>query len=142
MELGIFFAVAIIGFGSLLLYKILRYSNGVKAGDKDRNYYYNRFMRNKEQVERYIESLQHTITIFNCGEERFGTLDNISANQHLSNLKMDYQNDYTEITQKILKRNKLTRKDKKLYMKLLSKQSEKLYNVEKILRELNVRYKN
>ena len=98
-------------------------------------------MRNKEQVERYMESLQHSITLSNCGNEVFGDAK-ITANQHLSNLKNDYDKDYTEVTQNILKKNKLTRKDKRINIKLLTEQSEKLYNIEKVLREINEKYRS
>lgn len=126
-------------FGSFLVYQIYMYNLTVQSDGRDRNYYYNRFIRNKEQVERYIESLQHNITLFNCGDESFG--NNGTAQQHLSHLKNDYGKDYSEMTQKILKRNKLTRKDKKMYIKLLANQSEKLYDIEKIVREVNNKYR-
>ena len=129
-------------FGAFLIYKLYMYSTTIKNEGRDRNYYYNRFMRNKEQVERYIESLQHSITLSNCGDEVFGTTTKLTANQHLSNLQDDYDNDYTEVTQKILKKNKLTRKDKRINIKLLTKQSEKLYNIEKVLREINAKYRS
>lgn len=141
-EIGIFTALLVLGFGSFLFYKIYMYSVTVRSGGREKNYYYNRFMRNKEQVERYIESLQHSITLFHCGDEIFGTMNKMTAENHLSKLKNDYKNDYTDVTQKILKRNTLTRKDKKLYIKLLSDQSEKLFHVEGILREINQKYRN
>ena len=141
-EIGIFIALLVLGFGSFIFYKIYMYSVTVRNGGRDRNYYYSRFMRNKEQVERYIESLQHSITLFNCGNESFGNTNKTTANDHLAKLKNDYVSDYTEVTQKILKRNKLTRKDKKLYIKLLSNQSEKLFHIEAILREINQKYRN
>lgn len=128
-------------FGSFLVYKLYMYSITVKNGGRDKNYYYNRFMRNKEQVERYIESMQHSITLYNCGNEVFGE-QSITAQEHLDNLKADYENDYTEVTQKILKRNVLTRKDKKMYIKLLANQSEKLFNIEVIQRLINRKYRN
>lgn len=129
-------------FGAFLIYKLYLYSTTIKNEGRDRNYYFNRFMRNKEQVERYIETLQHCITLSNCGDETFGTINRMTANQHLSNLKNDYENDYTDVTQKLLKKNKLTRKDKKMNIKLLSKQSEKLYNIEKVVREINEKYRS
>ena len=134
------FIIAIV-FGSFLVYKLYMYSTTVKSDGRDRNYYYSRFMRNKEQVERYMESLQHNITLLNCGDERFGNASNSSVQEHLAKLKFDYNADYTEVTQKILKKNKLTRKDKKMYIKLLANQSEKLYNIEKLVREINVKYR-
>lgn len=128
-------------FGAFLIYKLYHYTTTIKNEGRDRNYYYNRFMRNKEQVERYMESLQHSITLSNCGNEVFGDAK-ITANQHLSNLKNDYDKDYTEVTQNILKKNKLTRKDKRINIKLLTEQSEKLYNIEKVLREINEKYRS
>lgn len=129
-------------FGSFFVYKLFMYITTIKTEGRDRNYYYSRFMRNKEQVERYMESLQHSITLFNCDDERFGSEKNVTAQQHLLNLKADYNADYTEVTQKILKKNKLTRRDKKMYIKLLSNQSEKLYSIEKIVREVNHKYRS
>ena len=80
-------------FGAFLIYKLYMYSTTIKNEGRDRNYYYNRFMRNKDQVERHIETLQHNITISNCGDEIFGTNNSMSANKHLNNLKNDYEND-------------------------------------------------
>lgn len=100
--------------GSFIVYRIYLYTVTVKSGGRDKNYYYNRFMRNKEQVERYIESLQHSITLFNCGDEKINTGDNLTVQDHLSKLRNDYDNDYAEVTQKILKRT-INRKDKKVY---------------------------
>ncbi|WP_026976729.1 hypothetical protein [Flavobacterium tegetincola] len=140
-EFSIYFVVGVLLLASIVIYKMYLYSVTVKTEGRDRNYYYNRFMRNKEQVERYMESLQHSITLFNCGDERFGEDSKTTAQQHLIKLQSDYNADYTEVTQKILKKNKLTRRDKKMYIKLLSNQSEKLYNIEKIVREINNKYK-
>jgi len=140
MELIIFLGVGIAGFASLLIYKLYMYSVTVQTGGRDKNYYYKRFMRNKEQVESYIEIMQHSITLYNCGNEVFGD-QNLTAQNHLDNLKRDYENDYTDITQKILKRNRLSRKDKKKYVKLLADQSEKLFNVEGIQRLINQKYR-
>jgi hypothetical protein len=139
-EISIFTVLLVLGFGSFLVYKIYLYFATVKSGGRDKNYYYNRFMRNKEQVERYIESLQHSITLFNCGDEKINTGDNLTVQDHLSKLRNDYDNDYAEVTKKILKRT-INRKDKKKYIKLLSDQSEKLYKIERVLREVNSKYR-
>lgn len=134
----------IIGFilSSFLVYKLYLYLTTVKNDGRVKNYYYNRFMRNKAQVEKYIEVLQHTITIHNCGNEVIDASNGMTLQQHLSKLKMDYEVDYTEVTQKILKKNKLQRKHKKTYIRLLSNQSEKLYNIEHILAVINQKYRN
>lgn len=128
-------------FGSFLVYKLFLYNLTIKNDGKEKNYYYNRFMRNKAQVEKYIEVLQHTITINNCGQDVLNNENGITVQQHLSQLKIDYENDYTEVTQKILKKNKLMRRDKKTYIKLLSNQSEKLYNIETVLTAINHKYR-
>jgi 5-bromo-4-chloroindolyl phosphate hydrolysis protein len=141
LQIGIFFLVAAFGFISFLIYKIYLYTTTVQSDGKEKNYYYSRVMRNKEQVEKYIEVLQHTITIHNCGLDVLDASTGMSVQQHLTKLKSDYVEDYTEVTQKILKRNKLTRKDKKKFIKLLSDQSEKLYNIEKVLTAINHKYR-
>lgn len=142
LQIGIFFLVAIFGFVSFLIYKLYMYSKTKKNDGREKNYYYNRFMRNKGQVEKYIEVLQHTITIHNCGNDVIDVSNGMTMQQHLSKLKMDYEVDYTEVTQKILKKNKLQRKHKKTYIRLLSNQSEKLYNIEHILTVINQKYRN
>lgn len=140
--------VVLIGFivafilGSFLVYKLYMYVTVIKNDGREKNYYYNRFMRNKAQVEKYIEVLQHAITIHNCGNEIVDSSSGMTVQQHLSKLKIDYEDDYTEVTQKILKKNRLQRKHKKTYIRLLSNQSEKLYNIENILATINQKYKN
>jgi len=142
LQIGIFFLVAVLGFISFLIYKLYMYSSTIKNDGKEKNYYYSRFMRNKEQVEKYIEVLQHTMTIHHCAEDTIDDASGMTVREHLQKLKTDYTNDYTEVTQKILKKNRLLRKDKKTYIKLLSDQSEKLYNIEKVLTKINQKYRS
>lgn len=142
LQIGIFFLVAIFGFATFLIYKAYLYFRGKRNDGREKNYYYNRFMRNKENTEKYIEVLQHTIALNNCGNEVLDKTAGLSVQQYLEKLKTDYEEDYTEVTQKLLKKNRLERKHKKTYIRLLSNQSEKLYTVENILTNINQKYRS
>jgi hypothetical protein len=64
-------------------------------------------------VERHIESLQHSITLFNCVDEKINAVGTLTVENFLVNLRNDSKNKYTGVNEKIIKRNILIRKDEK-----------------------------
>ena len=141
MEFGIFLSFVAISFVTILVYNLFLYNDRLKNNDKEKSNYYLRYMRNKAQVEKNIDFIQDLIASHRCGEDFLGDESGFNVSQHLSKLRSDYEIQYSAEIVKVLKRNKMGRKEKRKYLKLLSNQSEKLYNIEKIVREINNKYK-
>lgn len=123
MPLIIFFTILILGFAAFILY-----SKNVSNLAVKKSYYLRRFLRNKLQMEKYIEELNQIINKHNCGANYF--IEGITLNEYLLNLKEEYIKSYTDFNLKILKKPNLKDKHKKFYAKMLIKQSEKLYFIE------------
>lgn len=135
MELIIFILVVVVLLICYLIYVKKNASNGL-----EKRYYYRRFVRNKLQTESFIGQLQNLVETLNCGDELVNN-DQTLLN-YIAALEHDYKNTYSDATLKVLKRNKLHYKDKKVYSKMLLDQSEKLYVVETNLNNLQAKFKS
>ena len=134
MELIIFIVVVVLGFSAYFYFIRSKTANGT-----EKNYYYNRFLRNKVQLEHFIEQFQQFIAEYGCGTDTLQNGTTIEA--YLASMKKDYETNYSNSILKILKRNKLKNKEKRHYGQILISQSEKLYNVETELNALHAKYK-
>lgn len=123
MVLIVFFVILILAFAVFILY-----TNNASNLAVKKSYYLRRFLRNKLQMEKYIEELDQIIKTHNCGSNYF--IDGISLDEYLLNLKEEYKKSYADFNLKILKKPNLKDKHKKFYAKMLIKQSEKLYFIE------------
>lgn len=135
MELIIFIVVVLSGLGIYFFY----YGANRKT-ENERNYYYKRFMRNKLQLQRFIEQVQTLLGTYSCGNDLI--YDGLTIKMYLQNLEEEYSSSYSNSLMKILKKNNLKHKDKKHYAKILVRQSEKLYHVEMDLIALQTKYEN
>lgn len=130
--------IFIVVFFLLILIIYLLFKKNVSENKIIKSYYHRRFLRNKLQMERYLDELNLLITTNNCGDIMYN--NEITLNQYLINLKTEYKKNYVDFNLKALKRNNLKEKHKKFYSKMLIKQSEKLYFVESELLKLNEIY--
>ena len=134
MEFFIFFTIIVFGLGAFIIYR----STSKKRTAE--NYYYRRYLRNRVQLEKHIDSLQQLILNYECGSHVWDEGKNSTVEAYLLQLKINLQNEYSEGTLKLLKRNKLKNKDKKYYSKILIKQSEMLFRTETDLIILHNKY--
>ena len=134
MAISIPFVILILGLAVYLLY----IKN--KTNSKIKNYYLRRFLRNKLQMENYIEELKTIISKNNCGSEFI--FENCTLESYLATLEQEYAKNYADFNTKILRRTDLKDKHKKYYAKILIKQSEKLYFIETELYKINQKYLN
>lgn len=125
MELD-FFLVTVIG--GLLIYFYIQKRNDSRYFEY--NYYYKRFLRNKLQAEKNIKELDIIIKLCNKDELILTKNGASSPEEYQFQLKHDYQFDYCNKILKKIKNNNLKKREKKIFAKMLSNQSEKLYNVE------------
>lgn len=123
MPLIVFFATLVLGFSAFMIYSKNNSNSAVT-----KSYYLRRFLRNKLQMEKYIEELNRIITTHKCGPDFLA--EGITLDQYLSNLQQEYKKSYADFNLKILKKPNLKDKHKKFYAKMLIKQSEKLYFIE------------
>ncbi len=134
MELIIFIVVIVLCFS---VYFYFRKSNPVNGTEK--NYYYNRFLKNKIQLERLMEQLRQLISDYKCGGDIVH--NGVTLQAYLTSVNQEYETNYANSILKTLKRNKLKNKEKRYYGQILINQSEKLYNVETELNALHAKYK-
>lgn len=135
MELIILSVVIVVGFAAYLYFIKSKSIDG-----SEKNYYYNRFLRNKKQLESFIEKLGQLILAHKCGGD-FVT-NGITLEVYLNNMINDYEINYANSILKILKRNKLKNKEKRYYRQILNNQSEQLYNVETEINALHSKYRS
>lgn len=107
-----------------------------KSRDK-KSYYLKRFTRNKEQSIKHINEVE-ALAHLNDGRYKQAFPDReMTFSEYLEKLKFKHENDYSESSYKILKRNKLSQSQKQEYTKKLIEQSEDLYLMEVDLGILN-----
>lgn len=107
-----------------------------KSRDK-KSYYLKRFTRNKEQSIRHIREVE-ALADLNDGRYKKAFPDReVTFSEYLEKLKFKHENDYSESSYKVLKRNKLNQSQKQEYTKKLIEQSEDLYLMEVDLGILN-----
>lgn len=134
MAITFLFIILILGLAVYLFY----IKN--KPDSKIKNYYLRRFLRNKLQMENYIKELKTIISKNNCSSEFI--FENCTLEAYLANLEQEYAKSYADFNTKILRRTDLKDKHKKYYVKILTKQSEKLYFIETELYKINQKYSN
>ncbi|MDR6967167.1 hypothetical protein J2X31_001174 [Flavobacterium arsenatis] len=134
---------SIIFVGSLLLISFLVYLfffRNNKELDK-KSYYLKRFLRNKEQSLKHINQVEALVVENNGSKQAFPDKD-MTFFEYLESLKSKYENDYSEITHQILRKNRLSHAQKQEYTKKLLQQSEDLYLMEVDLGILKKTWKN
>lgn len=125
MELLIFFIAVVLGF------VIYFYSQKLESlKNKERAYYYKRFLRNKLQTEKNILQLDEIMKNANGNFFLLTSKGTIDLRNYRLQLQNDYRDDYSDKVLKKIKNNNLKRKDRKRHAKMLINQSEKLYNIE------------
>lgn len=112
-----------------------------KESRSKKSYYLKRFTRNKEQSIRHINEVE-ALALLNDVHYKKAFLDReVTFSEYLEKLKYKHENDYSERSYKILKRNKLSQSQKQEYTKKLIEQSEDLYLMEVDLGILNKTWK-
>ncbi|MFY0483555.1 hypothetical protein ACI6PS_13235 [Flavobacterium sp. PLA-1-15] len=102
-----------------------------------KSYYLKRFNRNKEQSIRHIKEVEALVLLNDAEDKKAFSDRDITFSEYLEKLRLKHENDYSESSYKILKRNKLSQSQKQEYTKKLIEQSEDLYLMEVDLNVLN-----
>ena len=112
-----------------------------KEAREKKSYYLKRFLRNKEQSLRHINEVEVLVRQNNGWNKKAFPDKEIIFSEYLNTLKSKYENDYSDISYQILKKNKLTNAQKQEYTRKLIEQSEDLYLMEVDLGILNKTWK-
>ncbi|MDD3005157.1 hypothetical protein [Flavobacterium sp.] len=125
MELEIFIMIVIFG---LIAYTYFQRRPPLQ--DTGRDYYYKRFMRNKEQLNKYITDLENINNAFPDAKLIVASDVDKSVQDYLKEMKDYLETEFPEKKLKTIKKKKLTYKEKNIFTKKLCDQSEKLFKIE------------
>lgn len=133
--------ILVIGFVFVvLLVYVLFFQKSKETKDK-KSYYLKRFIRNKEQSFKHINEVEALASQNNSWNIKAFPDREETFSEYLEKLKTKFSDDYSDSSQQILKKNKLSYSQKQEHTKKLIEQSEDLYLMEVDLGVLNKTWK-